>query len=319
MALFTTPHSVQSTGSDRELLYWEIIPEEAMNNHEDTSKFFRPQQYAHPFLLRDMEWHTWTCMYGWPVMGIWPPDIAENDSVKGVMRNYHGDVLLVSDTNARVRMMRWPSLPGDRAREYFGHAYFASDAKFSADDSTVISIGGSDCTIIQWMHKNAHNGRTMTYNKATTPRRPTVVRSPKSGRKTSVRQRRTLAQITSPTEASGGKFTDSPPPIREEEGEKEKKEERRMSKAKQVSRKASAATNGKAKVSKPKPPEKKKKKEAKTFPRKVKALYDYAGDDDEELAFKEGDVILVESVDDGWFSGTLKGSSGILPQNYVED
>jgi len=286
---------LQSTGSDAELLYWEIVPKDA----ESTTNF-RPQQYAHPFLLRDMEWNTWTCMYGWPVMGIWPNDIAVSDSVKGVMRNNHGDVLLVSDSSARIRMMRWPSLPGDRYREYFGHAFQASDAKFTADDSTVVSIGGPDCTIIQWVHRNAHNGQRIRYDKVTTPRRPTIVRSPKSGKRASVRQRRTLAQITSPTAASESKTNSAE--IAEEKKNSQGDRDNQM---------------GKITMNSPKPPAK-KKSSLPSFPRKVKALYDFPGEDEGELAFKKNDIIVVNGLDEGWYNGTLDGKKGLLPANYVE-
>ena len=28
---------------------------------------------------RDTEWETWTCNFGFPVMGIWPPDYDNTD------------------------------------------------------------------------------------------------------------------------------------------------------------------------------------------------------------------------------------------------
>lgn len=151
---------IQSTGGDQELLYWQI----SQTKREQRDPHFRPCQFAHPFLLRDTEFHTWTSIYGWPVQGIWPNDI-ENSSepVRGLMRSNRGEVLLVCDDLARVRLMRWPSLPGDKVREYFGHAMHANSANFSCDDSTVVSIGGNDCTIIQWKHVDQH-GESVAYD-----------------------------------------------------------------------------------------------------------------------------------------------------------
>ncbi|XP_023579405.1 SH3 domain-containing protein 19 isoform X7 [Octodon degus] len=53
--------------------------------------------------------------------------------------------------------------------------------------------------------------------------------------------------------------------------------------------------------------------------RKAKALYDFHGENEDELSFKAGDLISeLESVDDAWMSGELMGKSGIFPKNYVQ-
>lgn len=53
----------------------------------------------------------------------------------------------------------------------------------------------------------------------------------------------------------------------------------------------------------------------------VVALYDFGGQGDGDLAFKEGDKIRVvkktESTDD-WWQGELKGVKGMFPANYVQ-
>ncbi|KAG1959921.1 nebulin [Pimephales promelas] len=53
----------------------------------------------------------------------------------------------------------------------------------------------------------------------------------------------------------------------------------------------------------------------------VRAMYDYAGADSDEVSFKDGDVIVnVQSIDEGWMYGTVQrtGKTGMLPANYVE-
>ncbi|KAB0355860.1 hypothetical protein FD754_000016 [Muntiacus muntjak] len=53
--------------------------------------------------------------------------------------------------------------------------------------------------------------------------------------------------------------------------------------------------------------------------RKAKALYDFHGENEDELSFKAGDVITeLESVDDDWMSGELMGKSGIFPKAYIQ-
>lgn len=55
----------------------------------------------------------------------------------------------------------------------------------------------------------------------------------------------------------------------------------------------------------------------------AKALYDYAGQTDEELSFPEGAIIRILSrethEDDGFWEGEFNGTVGVFPAVLVED
>ncbi|CAK6968548.1 LOW QUALITY PROTEIN: nebulin [Scomber scombrus] len=53
----------------------------------------------------------------------------------------------------------------------------------------------------------------------------------------------------------------------------------------------------------------------------VRAIYDYSAADNDEVSFKDSDVIVnVQAIDEGWMYGTVQrtGKTGMLPANYVE-
>ncbi|XP_050096784.1 LIM and SH3 domain protein Lasp isoform X2 [Anopheles aquasalis] len=55
--------------------------------------------------------------------------------------------------------------------------------------------------------------------------------------------------------------------------------------------------------------------------RVYRALYDYEAQDNDEVGFSEGDLIIeVNSIDAGWMTGRVErtGLTGMLPANYVE-
>lgn len=52
---------------------------------------------------------------------------------------------------------------------------------------------------------------------------------------------------------------------------------------------------------------------------KYRAMYDFQGEQEDELTFKEGDVInFISSIDDNWYKGELRGKQGIFQSDYVE-
>mmetsp|Transcript_9470 Transcript_9470/g.13046 ORF Transcript_9470/g.13046 Transcript_9470/m.13046 type:complete len:514 (+) Transcript_9470:59-1600(+) len=53
--------------------------------------------------------------------------------------------------------------------------------------------------------------------------------------------------------------------------------------------------------------------------KKARAVFDYDATEENELSFKEGDILLITRTDDsGWWVGKLDGKVGLFPGNYCE-
>lgn len=52
----------------------------------------------------------------------------------------------------------------------------------------------------------------------------------------------------------------------------------------------------------------------------VKARFNFKQNNEDELSFSKGDVILVTRQEEGgWWEGTLNGKTGWFPSNYVRE
>ncbi|XP_052105073.1 rho guanine nucleotide exchange factor 7-like isoform X7 [Mytilus californianus] len=55
-------------------------------------------------------------------------------------------------------------------------------------------------------------------------------------------------------------------------------------------------------------------------PKRVKALHNFSGSNNDELCFSKGDIITVtQMVEGGWWEGTLNGKTGWFPNNYTKE
>ena len=53
--------------------------------------------------------------------------------------------------------------------------------------------------------------------------------------------------------------------------------------------------------------------------KKAKATFEYEATDDDELTLHVGDMIeVICEVEDGWWRGSLNGTVGLFPSNFVE-
>lgn len=51
-----------------------------------------------------------------------------------------------------------------------------------------------------------------------------------------------------------------------------------------------------------------------------KAIYDFNGENEDEISFKAGDVItVINQIDKGWWVGEIHNKQGIFPVNFTEE
>ncbi|XP_073530202.1 CD2-associated protein isoform X2 [Phyllobates terribilis] len=68
----------------------------------------------------------------------------------------------------------------------------------------------------------------------------------------------------------------------------------------------------------PLPPNKSSKKKSKK--RQCKVLFDYVPQNEDELELKVGELLeITEEIEEGWWSGTCSGRSGLFPSNFVKE
>jgi echinoderm microtubule-associated protein-like 6 len=128
---------LQSCGEDCALLYWDLN-----GNRINASE-----------LMRDVDWATWTCTLGWPVQGIYSPNESIN-SVNACHAIPEIGVLATGDDEGLVKLFRYPSLdPGAIRQAHYGHAGNVTCVRFTYNRRHLISISGSDRTIIVWKHE----------------------------------------------------------------------------------------------------------------------------------------------------------------------
>ncbi|GFR46990.1 hypothetical protein Agub_g8644, partial [Astrephomene gubernaculifera] len=99
---------------------------------------------------RDTRWNGWSCLLGFPVMGIWFPD-SDGTDINAVHASPSGKYVLTADDRGRVRLLNFPCVVQSApAREYGGHCSHVMNVRWGADETYAVSVGGKDRAVFQW-------------------------------------------------------------------------------------------------------------------------------------------------------------------------
>jgi WD40 repeat protein/Ca2+-binding EF-hand superfamily protein len=98
----------------------------------------------------DIDWYTWTCLFGFPVQGIWPP-ACTGYVVNYTCKSHSGKILATADDFSLVKLFKYPCvIEKAKYREFRGHSSHVCKLRFSVNDLYLISTGGNDKCVIIW-------------------------------------------------------------------------------------------------------------------------------------------------------------------------
>ncbi|XP_030252944.1 echinoderm microtubule-associated protein-like 2 isoform X1 [Sparus aurata] len=125
-----------TNSGDYEILFWEASSGKHVTNMDT---------------VRNLEWATYTCTLGINTFGVWP-DGADGTDINAVCRSHDGSLLASADDFGKVHLFTFPcSQPRAPSHEYGGHSSHVTNVAFLHDNSHLISTGGKDTSILQWV------------------------------------------------------------------------------------------------------------------------------------------------------------------------
>uniref|UniRef100_A0A8C8FRB0 HELP domain-containing protein n=1 Tax=Oncorhynchus tshawytscha TaxID=74940 RepID=A0A8C8FRB0_ONCTS len=127
---------IVTNSGDYEILFWEASSGKHVTSMD---------------LVRNVEWATSTCVLGFSVFGVWP-DGADGTDINAVCRSHDSSLLASADDFGKVHLFSNPcSQPRAPSHTYGGHSSHVTNVAFLHDDSHLISTGGKDTSILQWV------------------------------------------------------------------------------------------------------------------------------------------------------------------------
>ncbi|XP_077467311.1 echinoderm microtubule-associated protein-like 2 isoform X1 [Stigmatopora argus] len=125
-----------TNSGDYEILFWEAPSGKHVTNMD---------------AVRNLTWATSTCVLSFNTFGIWP-DGADGTDINGVCRSHDDSLLASADDFGKVHLLSYPSSqPRAAGHEYGGHSSHVTNVAFLHDDSCLISTGGKDASVLQWL------------------------------------------------------------------------------------------------------------------------------------------------------------------------
>ena len=128
---------LQSNCGAYEILYWDVATGRQVRSTRDSVE-------------ADTDWHTFTCVLGFPCMGIWQPE-SDGTDVNALMRSRDGGHIVTGDDAGMVRLYNAPVVVQHAPHHaYAAHSAHVMNVRFNRDEDLVVSVGGNDKAVFLW-------------------------------------------------------------------------------------------------------------------------------------------------------------------------
>lgn len=108
--------------------------------------------------LRNVEWSTSTCCYGWEVQGLWPPVDEANEKTRPVSVDCSpcGKLLASGTRDGAIKLYNFPVISKEaNCNIETGHVYDVRKVRFSCDSQHLVTQGQFDRTIMVFRVRRA--------------------------------------------------------------------------------------------------------------------------------------------------------------------
>ncbi|CAK1582473.1 unnamed protein product [Parnassius mnemosyne] len=127
---------IRSNSGDYELLYWNATT---------------CRQITNPTSMRDVVWATNHCPITFTTIGVWPEG-ADGTDINSCTKSHDGRLVATGDDFGKVKLYAYPvTQPKSLCHAYGGHSSHVTCVRFLPDDSRLLSTGGLDTAIAQWI------------------------------------------------------------------------------------------------------------------------------------------------------------------------
>lgn len=127
---------IRSNSGDYELLYWNATT---------------CRQVPTSTQLRDVQWFTNTCPITFNTAGIWPEN-ADGTDINSCTSSRDNKLAATGDDFGKVKLYAYPvTQPKSLCHQYGGHSSHVTCVRFLPDDSRLLSAGGLDTSVMQWL------------------------------------------------------------------------------------------------------------------------------------------------------------------------
>ena len=133
-------HYLQTNDGAYELLFYSI----------DEDDLTQTKQITSATSMRDTHWATQTCTLSWSTQGIYDPS-QNGQEIHTCHVSGDGALCVSGDDRGAVNLFRYPVLKGGKSNSAQCHSSHVTTVRFAVDDKYVLSTGGHDLAIMQWL------------------------------------------------------------------------------------------------------------------------------------------------------------------------